>query len=121
MSHELTRTYRFEAAHWLPEVPENHPCHVLHGHSYEIDIWIRGELDPRLGWVLDFAEIDRVIDPLVGELDHHCLNEIDGLDNPTSELLAEWVWARASLGLSGLAAVVVRETAHSAAIYRGPS
>jgi 6-pyruvoyltetrahydropterin/6-carboxytetrahydropterin synthase len=120
MSYELMRTYRFEAAHWLPNVPEDHPCRTVHGHSYEVDIQISGDLDQELGWVLDFAAIDSVVDPLVGQLDHCCLNEIDDLENPTSELLAMWFWARASLDLPGLAAVVVRETSNSAVTYRGP-
>lgn len=115
------RTYRFEAAHWLPKAPEGHPCRTMHGHSYEVDIRISGELDPQLGWVLDFAAIDSVVDPLVSQLDHCCLNEIDGLENPTSELLAEWLWARVSLDLPGVAAIVVRETNSSAATYCGPA
>lgn len=121
MSHELVRTYRFEAAHWLPRVPEGHRCRALHGHSYEVDVHVRGALDAELGWVIDYAAIDQVLDPLINTLDHRCLNEIDGLANPTSELLAQWLWALAAPKLAGLEAVVVRETKDSAAIYRGPT
>jgi 6-pyruvoyltetrahydropterin/6-carboxytetrahydropterin synthase len=121
MSFELLRSYRFEAAHRLPEVPDQHPCHALHGHSYKLDVQVNGELDPQLGWVLDYAAIDSVVDPLVSQLDHGCLNEIDGLENPTSELLAQWLWVRLAPELPGLAAIVVREADDSAATYRGPA
>lgn len=119
MSFELRRTYRFEAAHWLPRVPEAHPCHNIHGHSYELEVEVGGELDPEFGWVLDYAAIDAVVAPLVDSLDHVCLNEIEGLENPTSELLARWVYARASGALQDLRAITVRETPTSAAVYRG--
>ncbi len=121
MSHELVRTYRFEAAHWLPKVPEGHRCRALHGHSYEVDVHVSGPLDPGLGWVIDYATIDEVLDPLIETLDHRCLNDVDGLANPTSELLAEWLWSRVEPQLAGVAAVVVRETRDSAAIFRGPA
>jgi 6-pyruvoyltetrahydropterin/6-carboxytetrahydropterin synthase len=124
VSYELRRTYRFEAAHWLPKVPESHPCHRLHGHSYEVDIEISGELDPQLGWVIDYGEIDDLASPLLMMLDHRCLNEIDGLENPTCELLARWIWTRMAPEFSDLvavdlAAVVIRETKNSAVVYRG--
>lgn len=118
MSFELRRTYRFEAAHWLPRVPEGHRCRSIHGHSYELEIELGGELDPELGWVLDYAAIDAVVAPLVDLLDHVCLNEVEGLENPTSELLARWVHERVSGDLRGLQAVTVRETPTSAAVYR---
>jgi 6-pyruvoyltetrahydropterin/6-carboxytetrahydropterin synthase len=119
MSFELARKYRFEAAHWLPQVGEDHRCRRLHGHSYEIEVAIDGELDPDLGWVLDYAEIDAVLDPLIDSLDHRCLNEVPGLENPTSELLAQWIWGQIGERLTGLSAVSVCETANSIAIYRG--
>jgi 6-pyruvoyltetrahydropterin/6-carboxytetrahydropterin synthase len=121
MSFELVRTYRFEAAHWLPRVPEDHRCHALHGHSYELDVHVGGELDPELGWVVDYAAIDAAAQPLVDSLDHVCLNDLEGLGNPTSELLARWLWSRVAAHLDGLRAIVVRETRDSAAVYRGPS
>jgi 6-pyruvoyltetrahydropterin/6-carboxytetrahydropterin synthase len=121
MTHELVRTYRFEAAHRLPRVSESHPCNAVHGHSYEIEIHIVGDLDPTLGWVLDFADIDRAADPIVAELDHRLLNDIPGLANPTSELLAQWLWKRLESRLPGLSAVAVRETAGSVVVFRGGS
>ena len=84
---ELLRRYRFEAAHRLPMVPREHRCSRLHGHTFVVEITVRGLLDPNAGWVMDYATIDVAVQPLLDQLDHRCLNEIDGLDNPTSEHL----------------------------------
>ncbi len=116
---ELSRSYRFEAAHHLPRAPVDHPCRRVHGHSYEVELHIAGELDERVGWVMDFADIDAAFAPLRDELDHRLLNDIDGLENPTSERLAQWLWQRLDQVLPGLEAVVVRETPRSACVYRG--
>jgi 6-pyruvoyltetrahydropterin/6-carboxytetrahydropterin synthase len=118
VSFELRRSYRFEAAHWLPEVTADHPCRKMHGHSYEVEVAVRGELGPG-GWVIDFAVIDTVLEPLIAALDHTCLNEVAGLKNPTSELLAHWLWQRIEPELAGLAAVCVAETASSRVTYDG--
>lgn len=115
----LERTYRFEAAHFLPKVPTGHKCARMHGHSYQIEIAIEGEVDGELGWLMDFAEIDERVAPLVRQVDHHVLNEIEGLGNPTCELLARWWWQRLSPRLPGLCEVVVAETPTARCIYRG--
>ncbi len=119
MRTRLERIYRFEAAHFLPKVPAGHKCARMHGHSYVIEVVIDGDIDPELGWVMDFAEIDEHVNPFVRALDHHVLNEIDGLANPTSELLAVWLWQRIAPKLPGLVEVVVSETPTSRCIYRG--
>ena len=119
MRTRLERIYRFEAAHFLPKVPAGHKCSRMHGHSYSVEVVIEGDVDPERGWVMDFAEIDEHAAPLVKQLDHQVLNEVDGLANPTSELLAIWWWERLSRGLPGLAEVVVSETPTSRCIYRG--
>jgi 6-pyruvoyltetrahydropterin/6-carboxytetrahydropterin synthase len=119
MSMRLERTYRFEAAHFLPRVPPGHKCSRMHGHSYRIDIAIEGEVDHDRGWVMDFAEIDEQVLPLVRLLDHQVLNEIEGLSNPTSELLARWWWLRLVSHLPGLCEVAVSETPSSRCVYRG--
>jgi 6-pyruvoyltetrahydropterin/6-carboxytetrahydropterin synthase len=119
MAMRLERSYRFEAAHFLPRVPPGHKCARMHGHSYQIEIAIEGELDPERGWVMDFAEIDERVAPLVRQLDHQVLNEIDGLGNPTSELLAQWLWQRLATPLVGLSEVIVSETPTSRCVYRG--
>jgi 6-pyruvoyltetrahydropterin/6-carboxytetrahydropterin synthase len=118
MAIRLERSYRFEAAHFLPRVPPGHKCARMHGHSYRIEIAIEGEIGER-GWVLDFAEIDEHVAPLVRQLDHQVLNEIEGLANPTSELLAMWWWQRLAPRLPGLCEVAISETATSRCIYRG--
>ena len=111
---------RFEAAHRLPRVPPEHKCHRLHGHSFVVELQVRGRLDPHTGWVRDFADIKAAFAPLHARLDHHYLNDIDGLDNPTSELLATWIWERLQAALPDLCAVVVAETCTARCIYTGP-
>ncbi len=119
MRTRLERSYRFEAAHFLPKVPPGHKCARMHGHSYAIEVVVEGDVDPERGWVVDFAEIDDHVAPLVRRLDHQVLNEIDGLANPTSELLAAWLWQHLAPVLRGLVEVVVSETTTSRCIYRG--
>lgn len=117
---ELARSFRFEAAHRLPEAPQGHPCRELHGHSYEVEIRVEGPLDAERGWVIDYAEIDAAFDPLRHRLDHSLLNEVSGLKNPTSEVLAAWIWDELQSRLPTISAVVVRETPRSTCVYRGP-
>ena len=119
MRTRLERSYRFEAAHFLPKVPAGHKCARMHGHSYLVEVVIEGEVDPETGWVMDFAQIDEHVMPLVKQVDHQVLNEIEGLANPTSELLAIWVWKRLAPTLPGLTEVVVSETPTSRCSYRG--
>jgi len=119
MRTRLERSYRFEAAHFLPKVPPGHKCARMHGHSYLVEIAIEGDVDPELGWLMDFAEIDEHVNPLVRQLDHQVLNEIEGLDNPTSELLAIWLWKKLSPTLAHLTEVVVSETPTSRCSFRG--
>ncbi len=118
MRTRLERSYRFEAAHFLPKVPPGHKCARMHGHSYQIEVAIEGEVDSERGWLIDFADIDEHVQPLVRQLDHQVLNEIDGLVNPTCELLAAWLWQRLA-ALPGLAEVCVSETPTSRCVYRG--
>ena len=116
----IFKEFTFEAAHRLPHVPIDHKCHRLHGHSFRVEIHVGGEVDPRTGWILDFAEVKAAFKPLHAELDHNYLNEIPGLENPTSENLASWIWERLELTLPGLSQVVVQETCTSGCIYNGP-
>jgi 6-pyruvoyltetrahydropterin/6-carboxytetrahydropterin synthase len=111
---EIDRTFSIEAAHRLPNVPAGHKCFRLHGHSFRITLTVTGEIDPVLGWVLDFADIDRAFDPIFALLDHHYLNEVPGLENPTSEILARWVFERVRLPVGTLKAVTVAETCNAA-------
>lgn len=116
---EIFKIFTIEAAHRLPNLPADHKCSRLHGHSFRIEIRVAGPVDPRLGWVQDFADISRAFQPLFEQLDHHYLNEIVGLENPTSENLARWVWTRLKVSLPSLSEVVVRETCAAGCIYRG--
>lgn len=118
---ELVKDFRFEAAHFLPNVPEGHKCRRTHGHSFRGEIAVRGPIDPHLGWVMDFADLKRAVDPLVHELDHYTLNEIAGLENPTSEILAVWIWKRLASALPLLHRVTIEETCTSRCHYFGPA
>jgi 6-pyruvoyltetrahydropterin/6-carboxytetrahydropterin synthase len=117
----LVRDYAFEAAHSLPRVPEHHKCRRMHGHSYKVRVTLEGPVDPALGWLMDFADLDRVVEPILAELDHRVLNDVAGLENPTSELLAIWLWRRLAPGLPVLARVEVAETADSRCAVRRPA
>ena len=118
---ELVKQFRFEAAHFLPNVPEGHKCRRIHGHSFTAEVAVRGPLDPKLGWVIDFADLKGAVDPIVRRLDHYLLNEIDGLENPTSELVAVWIWNHLSPALPGLFRVTIEETCTSRCHYYGPA
>ena len=116
---EIWKEFGFEAAHRLPNVPEGHQCARLHGHSFKVAVHVRGPLDPTLGWVMDFAELKQAWRPLDEALDHRYLNDVPGLENPTSEVLARWIWERLAPTLPGLSQIVVRETCTSGCVYRG--
>jgi 6-pyruvoyltetrahydropterin/6-carboxytetrahydropterin synthase len=117
---EIFWEFKFEAAHRLPNVPSDHKCSRLHGHSYQVRVQVQGDVDAHAGWVVDFGSIKDACGPVVAQLDHRCLNDISGLENPTSERLAIWIWNELAAPLPMLAAVTVRETQHSGCIYRGP-
>jgi 6-pyruvoyltetrahydropterin/6-carboxytetrahydropterin synthase len=118
--HTLAKRFRFDAAHFLPMVPEGHKCRRLHGHGFEVEILVRGALDPHLGWVIDYADLGRAVREVLEPLDHAFLNAIPGLENPTSELLAVWIWERLKPLLPGLCRVTIFETPQSRCEYDGP-
>ena len=115
----IFKEFIIEAAHSLPNVPLGHKCGRLHGHSFRIEIHVEGEINNEQGWVMDFADISSIFKPLYEQLDHHHLNEIEGLSNPTSENLARWIWMRIQPSLPNLLQIVVRETCTSGCIYKG--
>lgn len=119
MTTTLFKEFQFEAAHRLPHVPQGHKCGRLHGHSFLVRIEIRGEVDPHTGWVMDFADLKARFQPIYDQLDHHYLNEITGLENPTSEVLAHWIWQQLKPRLPLLSAVMVKETCTAGCTYRG--
>lgn len=116
---EVFRVFQIEAAHHLPNVPADHKCARLHGHSFRIEVHVSGPVGDQSGWVMDFADIKRAFQPLFQQLDHRYLNEIEGLENPTSENLARWIWQHLNPGLPGLSAVVVQETCNAGCRYAG--
>lgn len=117
---ELCREYRFEAAHRLPKVPPGHRCARLHGHSYKLEICISGATDLETGWLLDFYDLDRAVQPIIDALDHQMLNDLEGLANPTCERLCSWIWQRLAPVLAQLDSITVWETVDSRCTYRGP-
>ncbi len=116
---EIFKEFAFEAAHRLPNVPPGHKCGRLHGHSFSVRVWVRGEVDARLGWVMDFAAVKAAVEPVILRLDHYYLNEIEGLENPTSENVARWIWARLKPALAELCRIEVRETCTAGCSYSG--
>ncbi|MBX5494556.1 MAG: 6-carboxytetrahydropterin synthase QueD [Bryobacteraceae bacterium] len=116
---EIFKVFTIEAAHWLPNVPEGHKCRRMHGHSFRIEVHVRGEVGAESGWVMDYADLKRAFDPLFQQLDHYCLNDVEGLENPTSENLARWIWRRLKPSLPLLSKIVVHETCTSGCIYQG--
>ena len=116
---DIFRIFTIEAAHRLPNVPAGHKCARLHGHSFRIELHLSGEVDAHTGWVMDFADVKRLFQPTYDRLDHHYLNDIQGLENPTSENLARWIWNEVKPLLPGLSKVVVHETCTSGCVYSG--
>lgn len=119
MNVRLVHEFRFEAAHRLPRVPAGHKCSRLHGHSFRVEVAVDGPVDPDTGWLLDFQKLYDAWKPLSEELDHHYLNEVPGLENPTSEVLSRWVWDRLKPALSPLVRVTVHETCEARCEYEG--
>lgn len=115
----IFKEFTFEAAHRLPNVPEGHKCARLHGHSFHVRVSVRGEVGGTSGWVMDFADIKAAIAPVEAQLDHRYLNDILGLENPTSEVIARWIWRALVPALPGLDSLEVRETCTSGCVYRG--
>ena len=116
---DIYKEFHFEAAHRLPHVPEGHQCARLHGHSFHARILLSGNVGTDTGWVMDFSEVKAAFAPLHEQLDHRYLNDIPGLENPTSENIARWIWQRLISELPQLSAVEIRETCTSGCIYRG--
>lgn len=117
----ITQSFAFEAAHSLPRVPDVHRCKRLHGHSYRVDLSVTGEIDERDGWVIDFHDIEAAFAPTLAMIDHYTLNDVPGLENPTAERIAVWIWDRVKPLIVGLSEVAVFEVAGSVARFTGAS
>lgn len=116
---EIFKEFTFEAAHHLPNVPADHKCRRLHGHSFRVTVYAEGPVGAETGWVMDFGDISSAVKPVIAQLDHYYLNEIDGLENPTSENLARWIWQNLKPVLPQLSRLQIRETCTSGCEYRG--
>ncbi len=117
---QLLKIFTFESAHFLPNLPDGHKCKRLHGHSFKTTVTVQGALDPLFGWVIDYNDIKKVVDPFIDILDHRLLNEIPDLENPTSENIAIWLWNQLKPKLPILESIEIQETCTSACLYRGP-
>ena len=116
---ELSHKFSFDSAHSLPNVPEDHKCRRLHGHTFHVEVLVQGTVGETSGWVMDYGQLKEVVRPVIALLDHRHLNEIDGLENPTSEHIAMWIWKRITDGLPGLSCVSIHETCNTGCHYRG--
>ncbi len=116
---DVFKAFSFEAAHLLPNLPPEHKCARLHGHSFRVEIHVSGPVTPPEDWVIDFADIKAAFEPLHRVLDHHYLNEVEGLENPTSEAVARWIWQRLAPNLPALSKVTLHETCTAGCVYRG--
>lgn len=116
---EILQAFKFDAAHRLPNAPPGHKCKRVHGHTFNVEINVSGRVEQHSGWVIDFDDIKEAFDPILEQIDHSYLNDIEGLDNPTSENIAKWIWVRLKPKLPGLTKIVVGENSESGAIYRG--
>lgn len=116
---KIYKEFIFDSAHYLPNVPEGHPCKRMHGHTYKVRIWIKGKPDKYLGWVMDFGEIKDAVNPIIKSLDHHCLNDIDGLSNPTAENISIWFWEKLKSRITGLYMIEIFETPTTGVQYEG--
>ncbi|EOQ97429.1 queuosine biosynthesis protein QueD [Leptospira wolbachii serovar Codice str. CDC] len=118
---ELSKTFGFEAAHFLPNVPEGHKCRRMHGHSFRFSVTLKGQIDPHTGWLMDFGELKGLVKPILdAKLDHYVLNDVVGLENPTSENIAVWLWNQLKPKLPLLDKITIYETCTSSCVYRGP-
>lgn len=115
----IYKQFVFDAAHYLPHVPEGHKCRQVHGHTYHLTVSVTGQLQDHEGWIMDFTDLKAAIKPVVDQLDHTLLNNIAGLENPTAELLARWIWIKIVAQLPGLKRIELQETPTSGVIYEG--
>jgi len=116
---DIFKTFTLECAHRLPNVPAGHKCARMHGHSFRVEVHVSGPVDANSGWVMDFADVRDAFEPLFKRLDHRCLNDVPGLENPTSENLARWIWRELAQQLPQLSRVVIHETCTSGCSYAG--
>jgi len=116
---EIYKEFSFDSAHFLPNVPEGHKCKNMHGHTYRLRVFIKGALDPQLGWIMDFKELKDILSPVIDQLDHRLINDIPGLQNPTAENITVWIWKQIQPMLPQLSKIELYETPTTGVIYSG--
>ena len=114
----IFKAFSFDAAHSLPKVPEGHKCRRVHGHTYHLKVFIEGEPNER-GWVMDFADLKAAVKPVIDRLDHQYLNDIEGLENPTAEIIVTWLWDAIKAKVPQLKRLELNETPTSGVVYEG--
>jgi len=115
----IYKQFSFDSAHFLPNVPKGHKCGGMHGHTYQLTVFVEGEINPQTGWIIDFAELKKAVSPVIEEIDHKLLNDFPGLENPTCELLAVWLWKKIQPRLPSLKRIELKETLTSGVVYEG--
>lgn len=115
----IYKIFRFDAAHYLPNVPADHKCGRMHGHTYTLKVSVSGKPSIHTGWIMDFSELKGIVKPWVTLLDHHVLNDIEGLENPTAEILCLWLWKNLKPAMRGLSRIEINETQDSGVVYEG--
>lgn len=116
---QIYKEFSFDSAHFLPNVPDGHKCKEMHGHTYRLKVFIQGELDPKLGWIMDFKELKDALLPVIDQLDHKLINNIKGLENPTAENITVWIWEQIRPSLPLLSRIELYETPTTGVIYEG--
>ncbi len=116
---EIYKEFAFDAAHFLPNVPEGHKCKQIHGHTYHIRVYIKGTPEVNLGWIMDFKELKDIISPIIEKVDHQLINNVPGLENPTAENITIWFWDQLKPQLSNLSKLELKETPSTGVIYDG--
>lgn len=115
----IYKQFTFDAAHYLPHVTDHHKCKKTHGHTYHLTLFFDGNISPDMGWIIDYSEIKNVVTPILKLVDHQFLNEVEGLENPTCELICIWLWKKIKPLITELKRIELKETPTSGAIYEG--
>ena len=116
---QIFKKFTFDSAHALPNVPDGHKCKNVHGHTYHLTLFLESEIDSEMGWVMDFADVKEIMNPVMTQIDHKFLNDIEGLENPTCEIFVKWIWDRLIGSMPQLVKIELYETPTSGAIYEG--
>ena len=116
---EIYKEFSFDSAHFLPHVPDGHKCRNMHGHTYRLRVYIKGAIDPHLGWIMDFKELKDALSGVIDQLDHKLINDIPGLQNPTAENITVWIWKQIQPLLPQLSKIELYETPTTGVIYSG--